>query len=153
MVRNAAGRCIRSTRSRLASPDRRPEFVSHYNIYAPLIMSAPGYSSGRPLRHAGRAAAEALRPISATSGLASLPGDRGWARPRRSSSRSRWYSFSCFLAAAVRKLVDALPWSYLSVPLALFAGVLALVAAGHAARRLSEIGLVMLIGLARRTPS
>jgi hydrophobe/amphiphile efflux-1 (HAE1) family protein len=151
-VRNAGGQMIPLNTLGGLRPTVGPEFVSHYNIYgSALINGAPasGYSSGQAIAAMQRAAAEAL------------PADFG----------AEWtgIAYQEIEAGATAAIVFALAlvfvflflaaqyesWSMpfmviLSVPLALFGAVLALWLRGMQLDVYSEIGLVMLIGLAAK---
>ena len=151
-VRNAGGQMIPLDTLGGLRPTVGPEFVSHYNIYGSALINgapAPGYSSGQAIAAMQRAAAEAL------------PADFGY----------EWtgIAYQEIKAGATAAIVFALAlvfvflflaaqyesWSMpfmviLSVPLALFGAVLALWLRGMQLDVYSEIGLVMLIGLAAK---
>jgi multidrug efflux pump subunit AcrB len=129
-----------------------PEYVSHYNIYGSALINgvaAPGYSSGQAIAAMQRAAAKVL------------PVDFGY----------EWtgITYQQLKAGAVAGIVFVLAmifvflflaaqyesWSMpfmviLAVPLALFGAVTALWARGMQFDVYSQIGLVMLIGLAAK---
>ncbi|MBV8456802.1 MAG: efflux RND transporter permease subunit, partial [Acetobacteraceae bacterium] len=151
-VRNSGAQMIPLDTLGKFRPVVGPEFVSHYNIYGSALINgapAPGYSSGQAIAAMQRAAAQAL------------PRDFGY----------EWtgIAYQQLKAGAVAAIVFALAmvfvflflaaqyesWSMpfmviLSVPLALFGAVLALCLRGMQLDVFSEIGLVMLIGLAAK---
>jgi hydrophobe/amphiphile efflux-1 (HAE1) family protein len=151
-VRNAAGGMVPLSTLGTLRPMVGPEFMSHYNIYgSALINGAPaaGYSSGQAIAAMQRAAARAL------------PADFGY----------EWtgITYQQLKAGAVAGIVFVLAmvfvflflaaqyesWSMpfmviLAVPLALFGAVAALWARGMQFDVYSQIGLVMLIGLAAK---
>ncbi|MBV8458801.1 MAG: efflux RND transporter permease subunit, partial [Acetobacteraceae bacterium] len=151
-VRNAGGQMIPLDTLGRLQPETGPEYVSHYNVYGSALINgvpAPGYSSGQAIAAMQRAAAEAL------------PADFGY----------EWtgIAYQQLKAGAVAAIVFALAlvfvflvlaaqyesWSMpfmviLSVPLAMFGAVLALWLRGMEFDVYSQIGLVMLIGLAAK---
>ena len=151
-VRNTSGGMVPlSTLGRL-NPTVGPEFVSHYNIYGSALINgapAPGYSSGQAIAAMQRAAAKAL------------PADYSY----------EWtgITYQQLKAGAVAGIVFVLAmvfvflflaaqyesWTMpfmviLAVPLALLGAVTALWWRGMQFDVYSQIGLVMLIGLAAK---
>jgi hydrophobe/amphiphile efflux-1 (HAE1) family protein len=151
-VRNAGGGMVPlSTLGRLRSTVG-PEYVSHYNIYGSALINgspAPGYSSSQAIAAMERAAARAL------------PADYAY----------EWtgITYQELKAGTVAAIVFALAlvfvflflaaqyesWSMpfmviLAVPLALFGALAALWLRGMQIDVYSEIGFVMLIGLAAK---
>jgi hydrophobe/amphiphile efflux-1 (HAE1) family protein len=151
-VRNAGGQMIPLDTLGGLRPTVGPEFVSHYNIYgSALINGAPaaGYSSGQAIAAMQRAAAEAL------------PADFGYewtgiAYQEIEAGATAAIVFALalvfvFLFLAAQYESWSMPFMViLSVPLALFGAVLALWLRGMQLDVYSEIGLVMLIGLAAK---
>jgi multidrug efflux pump subunit AcrB len=151
-VRNTAGGMVPLGTLGKLRPTVGPEFVSHYNIYGSALINgapAPGYSSGQAIAAMQRAAAQVL------------PSDFGY----------EWtgITYQQLKAGAVAGIVFVLAmifvflflaaqyesWSMpfmviLAVPLALFGAVTALWARGMQFDVYSQIGLVMLIGLAAK---
>lgn len=151
-VRNAGGQMIPLDTLGRLRPTVGPEFVSHYNIYGAALLNgapAPGYSSGQAIAAMQRAAAEAL------------PADFGyeWTGIAYQEIEAGATAAIVFALALVFVLLFLAAqyesWSMpfmviLSVPLALFGAVLALWLRGMQLDVYSEIGLVMLIGLAAK---
>jgi HAE1 family hydrophobic/amphiphilic exporter-1 len=151
-VRNAAGGMIPLSTLGQLRPTVGPEFVSHYNIYgSALINGAPaaGYSSGQAIAAMQRAAARVL--------------------PADFSYEWTGITYQQLKAGAVAGIVFVLAmifvflflaaqyesWTMpfmviLAVPLAMFGAVTALWARGMQFDVYSQIGLVMLIGLAAK---
>ena len=151
-VRNTAGGMVPLGTLGKLRPTVGPEFVSHYNIYGSALINgapAPGYSSGQAIAAMQRAAAQVL------------PADFGY----------EWtgITYQQLKAGAVAGIVFVLAmifvflflaaqyesWSMpfmviLAVPLALFGAVTALWVRGMQFDVYSQIGLVMLIGLAAK---
>src|ERR1700758_2170736 len=151
-VRNAGGQMIPLDTLGGFRPTVGPEFVSHYNIYgSALINGAPaaGYSSGQAIAAMQRAAAEAL-PADFSyewTGIAYQEIEAG-ATAAIVFALALVFVF-LFLAAQYESW--SMPFMViLSVPLALFGAVLALWLRGMQLDVYSEIGLVMLIGLAAK---
>ena len=151
-VRNAAGGMVPLDTLGKLNSTVGPEFVSHYNLYGSALINgapAPGYSSGQAIAAMERAAARAL------------PADYGF----------EWtgVAYQELKAGSVAALVFALAlvfvflflaaqyesWSMpfmviLAVPLALLGAVAALWLRGMTIDVYSQIGFVMLIGLAAK---
>jgi HAE1 family hydrophobic/amphiphilic exporter-1 len=151
-VRNASGGMIPlSTLGRL-QPIVGPETVPHYNNYGSALINgvaAPGYSSGQAVAAMQRAAATAL--------------------PRDFAYEWTGITFQELKAGSVATLIFALAivfvflilaaqyesWTMpfivlMAVPLALFGAVLAIFSRGMQIDVYSQIGFVMLIGLAAK---
>ena len=151
-VRSAGGQMIPLDTLGGLRPTVGPEFVSHYNIYGSALINgapAPGYSSGQAIAAMQRAAAEAL------------PADFGYewtgiAYQEIKAGATAAIVFALalvfvFLFLAAQYESSSMPFMViLSVPLALFGAVLALWLRGMQLDVYSEIGLVMLIGLAAK---
>jgi HAE1 family hydrophobic/amphiphilic exporter-1 len=151
-VRNTAGGMVPLSTLGTLKPIVGPETVSHYNNYASALIngtSAPGFSSGQAIAAMERAAATAL------------PRDFGF----------EWtgITFQELKAGSIATIVFALAivfvflilaaqyesWSMpfmvlLAVPLALFGALAALWIRGLQIDVYSQIGFVMLIGLAAK---
>ena len=151
-VRNNAGGMVPLATLGKLRPTVGPEFISHYNIYGSALINgvpAEGYSSAQAVAAMQRAAAQAL------------PADYGY----------EWtgITYQQLKAGAVAGIVFTLAmvfvflflaaqyesWTMpfmviLAVPLALFGAVTALWARGMQFDVYSQIGLVMLIGLAAK---
>src|SRR5213078_614103 len=109
-------------------PTVGPEFVPHYNLYGSARINgaaAPGYSSGQAIAAMQRAATTALPP--------------GF------SHEWTGITYQELKAGAVAGIVFVL-----AVPLALLGAIAALWLRGMQIDVFSEIGLVMLIGLAAK---
>jgi hydrophobe/amphiphile efflux-1 (HAE1) family protein len=151
-VRNSGGRMIPLDTLGGLRSTVGPEFVSHYNIYGSALINgapAPGYSSGQAIAAMQRAAAEAL------------PADFGYewtgiAYQEIEAGATAAIVFALalvfvFLFLAAQYESWSMPFMViLSVPLALFGAVLTLWLRGMQLDVYSEIGLVMLIGLAAK---
>jgi HAE1 family hydrophobic/amphiphilic exporter-1 len=151
-VRNASGGMVPLSTLGTLKPIVGPETVPHYNNYASALINggaAPGFSSGQAVEAMERAAATAL------------PRDFGY----------EWtgITFQELKAGSIATVVFALAivfvylilaaqyesWSMpfmvlLAVPLALFGALLALWVRGMQIDVYSQIGFVMLIGLAAK---
>ncbi|QCI68904.1 efflux RND transporter permease subunit [Phreatobacter stygius] len=151
-VRNAAGAMVPLSTLGTLRPVVGPETVTHYNNYGSALINgsaAPGFSSGQAVQAMERAAAVAL------------PRDFGY----------EWtgITFQELKAGSIAMVVFALAivfvflilaaqyesWSMpfmvlLSVPLALFGALLAIWLRGLQLDVYSQIGFVMLIGLAAK---
>ena len=151
-VRNASGGMVPLSTLGTLKPIVGPETVPHYNNYASALINggaAPGFSSGQAVEAMERAAATAL------------PRDFGY----------EWtgITFQELKAGSIATVVFALAivfvylilaaqyesWSMpfmvlLAVPLALFGALLALWLRGMQIDVYSQIGFVMLIGLAAK---
>jgi hydrophobe/amphiphile efflux-1 (HAE1) family protein len=151
-VRNAGGQMIPLDTLGRLQPETGPEYVSHYNVYGSALINgvpAPGYSSGQAIAAMQRAAAEAL------------PADFGYEWTGIAYQQLKAGSVAAivftlalvfvFLVLAAQYESWSMPFMViLSVPLALFGAVLALWLRGMEFDVYSQIGLVMLIGLAAK---
>ncbi len=151
-VRNAGGQMIPLDTLGKLQPTTGPEYVSHYNVYGSALINgvpAPGYSSGQAIAAMQRAAAEAL------------PADFGYEWTGIAYQQLKAGSVAAIVFALAMVFVFLVlaaqyeSWSMpfmviLSVPLALFGAVLALWLRGMEFDVYSQIGLVMLIGLAAK---
>ncbi len=151
-VRNAAGQMIPLDTLGTLQPTVGPEYVSHYNVYGSALINgapAPGYSSAQAIAAAEQAAKEAL------------PADFGYEwtgiayqEIKAGSAAPIVFTLALvfvFLVLAAQYESWSMPFMViLSVPLALFGAVLALWLRGMQLDVYSEIGLVMLIGLAAK---
>ena len=151
-VRNAGGQMIPLDTVGRLLPTVGPEYVSHYNVYGSALINgapAPGYSSGQAIAAMQRAAEEAL------------PADFGYEWTGIAYQELKAGSVAAivfglaivfvFLVLAAQYESWSMPFMViLSVPLALFGAVLALWLRGMQLDVYSEIGLVMLIGLAAK---
>jgi hydrophobe/amphiphile efflux-1 (HAE1) family protein len=151
-VRNASGGMVPLSTLGSLKPIVGPETVPHYNNYASALINggaAPGYSSGQAVAAMERAAATAL--------------------PRDFAFEWTGITFQELKAGSIATVVFALAiifvflilaaqyesWSMpfmvlLAVPLALFGALLALWLRGRQIDVYSQIGFVMLIGLAAK---
>jgi HAE1 family hydrophobic/amphiphilic exporter-1 len=151
-VRNASGGMVPLSTLGSLKPIVGPETVPHYNNYASALINggaAPGYSSGQAVAAMERAAATAL--------------------PRDFAFEWTGITFQELKAGSIATVVFALAiifvflilaaqyesWSMpfmvlLAVPLALFGALLALWLRGKQIDVYSQIGFVMLIGLAAK---
>jgi HAE1 family hydrophobic/amphiphilic exporter-1 len=151
-VRNASGGMVPLSTLGTLKPTVGPETVPHYNNYASALINggaAPGYSSGQAVAAMERAAATAL--------------------PRDFTYEWTGITFQELKAGSIATVVFALAivfvflilaaqyesWSMpfmvlLAVPLALFGALLALWLRGKQIDVYSQIGFVMLIGLAAK---
>jgi hydrophobe/amphiphile efflux-1 (HAE1) family protein len=151
-VRNAGGQMIPLNTLGTLHPTVGPEYVSHYNVYGSALINgapAPGYSSAQAIAAMQRAAEEAL------------PADFGYEwtgiayqELKAGSTAAIVFGLALvfvFLVLAAQYESWSMPFMViLSVPLALFGAVLALWLRGMQLDVYSEIGLVMLIGLAAK---
>ena len=151
-VRNAGGQMIPLNTLGTLHPTVGPEYVSHYNVYGSALINgapAPGYSSAQAIAAMHRAAEEAL------------PADFGYEwtgiayqELKAGSTAAIVFGLALvfvFLVLAAQYESWSMPFMViLSVPLALFGAVLALWLRGMQLDVYSEIGLVMLIGLAAK---
>ena len=151
-VRNNSGGMVPLSTLGSLKPIVGPETVPHYNNYTSAKINgsaAPGYSSGQAVTAMERAAAAAL--------------------PRDFSYEWTGITFEEIKAGSIASIVFSLAmvfvflilaaqyesWSMpfmvlLAVPLALFGAILALWLMGHQIDVYSQIGFVMLIGLAAK---
>ena len=151
-VRNAGGQMIPLNTLGTFRPTVGPEYVSHYNVYGSALINgapAPGYSSAQAIAAMQRAAEEAL------------PADFGYEwtgiayqELKAGSTAAIVFALALifvFLVLAAQYESWSMPFMViLSVPLALFGAVLAVWLRGMQLDVYSEIGLVMLIGLAAK---
>ena len=134
-------------------PTVGPETVPHYNNYASALINggaAPGYSSGQAVAAMERAAAAALAArLRLRMDRHHLSGAQG--RIDRHRSCSRLAIVFVFLILAAQYESWSMPFMVLlAVPLALFGALLALWLRGMQIDVYSQIGFVMLIGLAAK---
>jgi HAE1 family hydrophobic/amphiphilic exporter-1 len=151
-VRNTGGQMIPLDTLGALHPTVGPEYVSHYNVYGSALINgapAPGYSSAQGIAAMQRAAEEAL------------PADFGYEwtgiayqELKVGSTAAIVFALALvfvFLVLAAQYESWSMPFMViLSVPLALFGAVLALWLRRMQLDVYSEIGLVMLIGLAAK---
>jgi hydrophobe/amphiphile efflux-1 (HAE1) family protein len=151
-VRNTSGQMIPLDTLGSLHPTVGPEYVSHYNVYGSALINgapAPGYSSAQAITAMQRAAEEAL------------PADFGYEwtgiayqELKAGSTAAIVFALALvfvFLVLAMQYESWSMPFMViLSVPLALFGAVLALWLRGMQLDVYSQIGLVMLIGLAAK---
>jgi hydrophobe/amphiphile efflux-1 (HAE1) family protein len=151
-VRNASGGMIPlSTLGRL-EPIVGPETVPHYNNYGSALINgvaAPGYSSGQAVAAMQRAAATAL-PRDFTYEWTGIT----FQEIKAGSVASLIFALAIvfvFLILAAQYESWTMPFIVLmAVPLALFGAVLAIWTRGMQIDVYSQIGFVMLIGLAAK---
>jgi hydrophobe/amphiphile efflux-1 (HAE1) family protein len=151
-VRNAAGRMVPLSTLGSLTPVVGPETVPHYNNYASALINgaaAPGFSSGQAVAAMERAAAAAL-PRDFTyewTGITLQEINAG-------SIASIVFGLAIvfvFLILAAQYESWSMPFMVLlAVPLALFGALLALWLRARQIDVYSQIGFVMLIGLAAK---
>ncbi|MGN6583475.1 MAG: efflux RND transporter permease subunit, partial [Rhizobiaceae bacterium] len=151
-VRNASGGMVPLSTLGTLKPIVGPETVPHYNNYASALINggpAPGYSSGQAIAAMERAAATAL------------PRDFGYEWTGITYQELKAGSIATvvftlaivfvFLILAAQYESFAMPFMVLlAVPLALFGALFALWARGMQIDVYSQIGFVMLVGLAAK---
>jgi hydrophobe/amphiphile efflux-1 (HAE1) family protein len=151
-VRNSTGGMVPLSTLGKLEPIVGPETVPHYNNYASALINggpAPGYSSGQAIAAMQRAAAEAL------------PRDFGYEWTGITYQELKAGSIATvvfalaivfvFLILAAQYESWAMPFMVLlAVPLALFGALVALWARNMQIDVYSQIGFVMLIGLAAK---
>jgi HAE1 family hydrophobic/amphiphilic exporter-1 len=151
-VRNASGGMVPLSTLGKLKPIVGPETVPHYNNYASALINggpAPGYSSGQAIAAMERAAATAL------------PRDFGYEWTGITYQELKAGSIATvvftlaivfvFLILAAQYESFAMPFMVLlAVPLALFGALLALWLRGMQIDVYSQIGFVMLVGLAAK---
>jgi HAE1 family hydrophobic/amphiphilic exporter-1 len=151
-VRNASGGMVPLGTLGQLRPITGPEFVSHYDIYGSALINgapAPGYSSGQAVAAMERAA------------LRALPSDYGYEWTGITYQELKAGSVAglvfglalvfVFLFLAAQYESWSMPFMViLAVPLALFGAMAALWLRGMTIDIYSEIGFVMLIGLAAK---
>ncbi|TAN04495.1 MAG: multidrug efflux RND transporter permease subunit [Rhizobiaceae bacterium] len=151
-VRNAEGGMVPLSTLGKLKPIVGPETVPHYNNYASALINggpAPGYSSGQAIAAMERAAATAL------------PRDFGYEwtgityqELKAGSIATAVFTLAIvfvFLILAAQYESFAMPFMVLlAVPLALFGALLALWVRGMQIDVYSQIGFVMLVGLAAK---
>jgi hydrophobe/amphiphile efflux-1 (HAE1) family protein len=151
-VRNAAGGMVPLSTLGNLTPTVGPETVPHYNNYASALINgaaAPGFSSGQAVAAMERAAATALPRDFAFewTGITLQELKAG-------SIASVVFGLAIvfvFLILAAQYESWSMPFMVLlSVPLALFGALLALWLRGRQMDVYSQIGFVMLIGLAAK---
>ncbi len=151
-VRNASGGMVPLSTLGTLKPIVGPETVPHYNNYASALINggpAPGFSSGQAIAAMERAAATAL------------PRDFGYEwtgitfqELKAGSIATAVFALAIvfvFLILAAQYESFAMPFMVLlAVPLALFGAMLALWLRGMQIDVYSQIGFVMLVGLAAK---
>ncbi|MBP1886051.1 efflux RND transporter permease subunit [Sinorhizobium mexicanum] len=151
-VRNSAGDMVPLSTLGALKPTVGPETVSHYNNYPSALVNgaaAPGYSSSQAVAAMERAAA------------ATLPRDFGfewtgitYQEIRAGSIAALVFALAiifCFLILAAQYESWSMPFMVLlSVPLALLGALLALWLRAKQIDVYSQIGFVMLVGLAAK---
>ena len=151
-VRNAAGGMVPlDTLGQLRSTIG-PEFVSHYNLYGSALINgtpAPGYSSGQAIAAMERAARAAL-PVDYSFEWTGIT----YQELKAGSVATLVFGLAVvfvFLFLAAQYESWSMPFMViLAVPLALLGAVAALWLRGMTIDIYSEIGFVMLIGLAAK---
>jgi hydrophobe/amphiphile efflux-1 (HAE1) family protein len=151
-VRNSAGSMVPLSTLGTLKPIVGPETVPHYNNYASALINggaAPGFSSGQAVAAMQRAAQVAL-PRDFTYEWTGIT----FQEIKAGSIASVIFSLAIvfvFLILAAQYESWAMPFMVLlAVPLALFGAVLALFVRGLQIDVYSQIGFVMLIGLAAK---
>jgi hydrophobe/amphiphile efflux-1 (HAE1) family protein len=151
-VRNADGQMVPLNTLGKFRQAIGPEFVSHYNIYGSALingMPTAGYSSGQAIAAMQRAATEALRADFGYewTGIA-------YQQIKAGSTAVIVFLLAIvfvFLVLAAQYESWSMPFMVLlSVPLGLFGAVLSLWLRDMELDVYSEIGLVMLVGLAAK---
>ncbi len=151
-VRNSGGQMIPLNALGRLTPATGPEYVSHYNTYGSALINgapAPGYSSGQAIAAMERAAAETL-----PNGFGYEWTGITYQQLKAGSVAAIVFALALvfvFLVLAAQYESWSMPFMVLlSVPLALFGAVLALSLRHMEFDVYSQIGLVMLIGLAAK---
>ena len=151
-VRNAAGGMVPLSTLGSLTPIVGPETVPHYNNYAAAKINggpAPGYSSGQAVEAMQRAAAAALPRDFAYEWTGIT-----FQELKAGSAASLIFGLAIvfvFLILAAQYESWTMPFMVLlAVPLALFGALLALFVRGMQIDVYSQIGFVMLIGLAAK---
>jgi HAE1 family hydrophobic/amphiphilic exporter-1 len=151
-VRNASGGMVPLSTLGTLKPIVGPETVPHYNNYASALINggaAPGYSSGQAVAAMQRAAATAL-PRDFTFEWTGIT----FQEIKAGSIASIVFTLAIvfvFLILAAQYESWSMPFMVLfAVPLALFGALLALFVRGMQIDVYSQIGFVMLIGLAAK---
>ena len=151
-VRNATGGMVPLSTLGTLKPIVGPETVPHYNNYASALINggpAPGYSTGQAVAAMERAAAAAL-PRDFTFEWTGIT----FQEIRAGSIATIVFTLAIvfvFLILAAQYESWSMPFMVLfAVPLALFGAVLALWIRGMQLDVYSQIGFVMLIGLAAK---
>jgi hydrophobe/amphiphile efflux-1 (HAE1) family protein len=151
-VRNAGGQMIPLDTLGQLNRVTGPEYVSHYNVYGSALINgtaSPGYSSGQAIAAMERAAAKALPP-----GFGYEWTGIAYQQLKAGSAAAIVFALAMvfvFLVLAAQYESWSMPLMIiLSVPIALFGAVLALWLRAMQLDVYSEIGLVMLVGLAAK---
>jgi hydrophobe/amphiphile efflux-1 (HAE1) family protein len=151
-VRNASGGMVPLSTLGQLRPIVGPEFVPHYNLYGSARINgaaAPGYSSGQAIAAMQRAAADALPP-----GFAYEWTGITYQELKAGAVAGIVFALALvfvFLSLAAQYESWSMPFMViLAVPLALFGAIAALWLCGMQIDVFSEIGFVMLIGLAAK---
>jgi hydrophobe/amphiphile efflux-1 (HAE1) family protein len=151
-VRNASGGMVPLSTLGQLRPIVGPEFVPHYNLYGSARINgaaAPGYSSGQAIAAMQRTAADALPP-----GFAYEWTGITYQELKAGAVAGIVFALALvfvFLSLAAQYESWSMPFMViLAVPLALFGAIAALWLCGMQIDVYSEIGFVMLIGLAAK---
>lgn len=151
-VRNSAGQMVPLSTLGELKPVTGPEVVTHYNNYGAALINgvaAPGYSSGQAVKAMERVAASAL-PRDFTFEWTGIT----YQEIRAGSIAMLVFGLAivfCFLILAAQYESWSMPFMVLlSVPLALLGALFAIWARGREIDVYSQIGFVMLIGLAAK---
>jgi hydrophobe/amphiphile efflux-1 (HAE1) family protein len=151
-VRNGAGDMVPLSTLGELKPVTGPEVVTHYNNYGAALINgvaAPGYSSGQAVAAMERVAATAL-PRDFTFEWTGIT----YQEIRAGSIATLVFGLAlvfCFLILAAQYESWSMPFMVLlSVPLALLGALLAIWIRGMQIDVYSQIGFVMLIGLAAK---
>ena len=151
-VRNSAGDMVPLSTLGELKPVTGPEVVTHYNNYGAALINgvaAPGYSSGQAVAAMERVAATAL-PRDFTFEWTGIT----YQEIRAGSIATLVFGLAlvfCFLILAAQYESWSMPFMVLlSVPLALLGALLAIWIRGMQIDVYSQIGFVMLIGLAAK---
>jgi hydrophobe/amphiphile efflux-1 (HAE1) family protein len=151
-VRNSAGQMVPLSTLGELKPVTGPEVVTHYNNYGAALINgvaAPGYSSGQAVKAMERVAASAL-PRDFTFEWTGIT----YQEIRAGSIAMLVFGLAivfCFLILAAQYESWSMPFMVLlSVPLALLGALFAIWVRGREIDVYSQIGFVMLIGLAAK---
>ena len=151
-VRNSSGGMVPLSTLGQLRPIVGPEFVSHYDLYGSALINgaaAPGYSSGQAIAAMQRAAANALPP-----GFTYEWTGITYQELKAGAVAGIVFALALvfvFLSLAAQYESWSMPFMViLAVPLALFGAIAALWLRGMQIDVFSEIGFVMLIGLAAK---
>ena len=151
-VRNSSGSMVPLDTLGQLKPVVGPEFVSHYNIYGSALINggpAPGYSSSQAVAAMQRAAAAALPP-----GFSYEWTGITYQELKAGSAAAAVFALAivfCFLVLAAQYESWSMPFMVLlGVPVAMLGAVLLLWLRNIQADVFSQIGFIMLIGLAAK---